>query len=244
MRKILVAVVDDEPLARMRLQRLLAHFEDVELVLCVSDSGALMQAITAQPVDLLFIDIEMPELDGFSAFSRLPEPRPLLVFVTAHADYASRAFDVRAVDYLLKPVTLDRIGESLQRVRLARAAQAALASAALPTVRYAESLALPMGRRTELVDTQSIDYLQAQANYVSVFVGEREFVLRSTLGALIEQLDPAQFLRIHRSCLVRLGAVQAVTGLSSGRYQLRLHSGKIVLAGRSARQQLRLYLGL
>jgi two-component system, LytTR family, response regulator len=240
-----VLLADDEPLSLKRLRRLLQDAPDVELVGCAVDGiEALSLASTLAP-DLLILDIEMPGLDGFGAFAALSHPKPELVFCTAYSDYAHRAFDVQALDYLLKPVTQERVFECLQRVQ-----QVLLARNALKEKIQAEArpgahdriafprIALPMGRHLEYIEPNDIDYLQANANYLSVFVRGREFVLRETLSAMLGRLDQTQFLRIHRSRAVRIGAVTKLSQDALGRLRLTLHSGVELYAGRRMRADL------
>ena len=235
------AVVDDEPLARARLKRLLALQPDVQLVGEYADAHALIDAWPHQPADVVFLDIEMPELDGFGALARLDPPCAHVVFVTAYAEHAVRAFDVAATDYLVKPVAPERLLLALERVRLARAAAP---PAQADGSAYPDRLALPIGRRIQLVDIDAIDCIEAQANYVEIRAGARSFVLRRPLTAVQDDLDPKLFVRVHRSIVVRVAAVTAIEPLPSARFRLSLANGETVMTGRSYRDQVRQAFGL
>lgn len=234
------AIVDDEPLARARLKRLLALQPDVELVGEYADAHALIDAWPERPADVVFLDIEMPEMDGFAALAQLDPPCAQVVFVTAYAEHAVRAFDVAATDYLVKPVAPERLLVALDRVRQARAAAPPAAVAST----YPERLALPIGRRIQLVDVDTIDCIEAQANYVEIRTGARSFVLRKPLSAVQDELDPKLFARVHRSIVVRVDAVTAIEPLPSARFRLSLANGETVMTGRSYRDQVRQAFGL
>jgi two-component system LytT family response regulator len=233
------AIVDDEPLARARLVRLLGTHRDVSVVGEHENGRALVAAHREAPLDLVLLDVQMPELDGLAAVARLDVPRPAVVFVTAHARHAVDAFGIDAVDYLLKPVDAERLADALQRVRRHRRGIQPPAAASPP-----RRLALQLGRRSDLVQIDAIDLVTAHENYVEFRVGAREYVLRRTLAWAEEQLDARAFLRIHRSRIVRVAAVRSVRSLASGRYVLTLHDGFEVQSGRSQRDRVRSVFGL
>lgn len=241
MNRLRVAIVDDEPLARARLRRLLALHADVEIIGDFAGGPELLAACGAQPPELLLLDIEMPEMDGFSIVRQLSRETTRIVFVSAYSEHAARAFDIDACDYLVKPVAPDRLRQTLDRALRARRPPAT-GTAAAPV--FATRLALPCGRRTELVDVARIDCVLAQANYVEIRAGARCFLLRRTLGDFQAELDPRVFTRIHRSAVVRLDAVADVESLDSGRYRLRLKNGGSLVSGRSYRESLRRALRL
>ena len=252
MNALRVAIVDDEPLARARLRRLLERSDGarVEVAVECSDGADLAAALARTPVDAVFLDIQMPEADGFAALARLPPPHPAIVFVTGYKQHAVRAFEVRATDYLLKPVSARRLSETLARLVQTRAtaahepaAAAAIASPepAAPRV-YPERLPLPLGQRRVLVPVEDIELVIAQRNYLEVQTAERSFVLRQPLAAFAAELDPRRFVQVHRSLLVRAGAVREIRPLESARFRLTLHSGKQVRSGRNYREAVRALL--
>jgi two-component system LytT family response regulator len=245
-------VADDEPLARARLRRLLGQFPDLELVAECGTGADAVDALHRLAPDIAFLDIQMPDLDGFDVLDSLPRGRqPHVVFVTAHSEHAVRAFEARAADYLLKPVSAERLRQAIERVRFARLPAAgpvgAPGGAGDPgdgAPRYAERIAVPVGARIQLVPVAEIDHVQAQANYVELHVGARELVLRETMNHLEARLDPARFLRVHRSRIVRLDGIVEAEPHPSGRYALRLRSGVRVVTGRSYAAKVRAVLGL
>ena len=235
-----VVIADDEPLARLRLRRLLGTIPGLEVVAECASGIEVMQLLPDCPCDLLFLDIQMPGADGFQALEHVVARPRAVVFVTAYAEHAVRAFDVQAVDYLLKPISADRLLQALERVQRALASEAAIiATPAIP-----RRLALPIGRRMQMVELDELDCALAQANYVELKVGARSFVLRETISGFHARLDPQRFLRIHRSAIVRIDAIREIEPLASGRYRVNLHSGQRVVSGRSYRDALRAALGL
>jgi two-component system LytT family response regulator len=182
----------------------------------------------------------MPGADGFQALEHVVARPRAVIFVTAHAEHAVRAFDVQAVDYLLKPISAERLLQAVERAQRALATDAPLAAPpAIP-----RRLALPIGRRMQMVELDELDCALAQANYVELKVGTRTFVLRETISGFHARLDPQRFLRIHRSAIVRVDAIREVEPLASGRYRVSLHGGQRLVSGRSYRDALRAALGL
>lgn len=235
MTAIRVAIVDDEPLARQRIRRLLLEVgqPDFEVVQEHASTRSLLAGAKEAALDLLFLDIEMPGGDGFSALKQWPGAPPLVVFVTAYEQHGVKAFDARATDYLLKPVSAERLAEALAKVR------EVMAMRALPPVsRAPKRIALPIGQRTDLVAVTDIDLVVASGNYLEIHAGTRSYVVRKTLSALQVELDDPQLLRIHRSCIVRSTAVHTIKPLGSGRFWLELQGGRKIHSGRSYRPQV------
>jgi two-component system LytT family response regulator len=240
-------VADDEPMARTRLRRLLERDGGIEVVAECGDGEATLSALQETRPDLAFLDIRMPALDGFQVLQRIDRTRTQVVFVTAHADHAVRAFDEHATDYLLKPLTEARLQTALRRVREVRARDAAAAGGGAPGAgesAYPRRIAVPLAGRMHLLPVADIDLASAQGNYVRLRVGAREYLLRETLGGLLARLDPKAFVHVHRSHAVRIEAVRDIETLESGQYLLRLHNGERVATGRSYRPRLREALGL
>jgi two-component system, LytTR family, response regulator len=230
-----VIVVDDEPLARRRLKTMLAEQADVEVVAEYEDPADALKALPESGADLVFLDIQMPELDGFQVLDGIgSRPPPFVIFVTAHAEHAVRAFDSDATDYLLKPYDRERLERSLDR---ARSALAGTHSGALDThVRqlvdqlrerseYLDRVAVTMGRRTYFVATRAIDWVQADRNYLRLHVGDKCHLIRSTISGIESRLDPTQFARVHRSFIVRIEQVRELRALVSGEYRIVLVDG-------------------
>lgn len=233
-------IVDDEPPARRRMRTLLAEHPDVAVVGECGTAAEAARAIAFEEPDLVLLDVSMPEGDGFRALEDLADP-PAVVFVTAHPDHAVRAFEVAALDYLVKPYGRERLAVALDRVRAHLAGRPARpADAAAPV----ERLAVDVGRRTRLLDPREIDYLKAEGNYVRVYAGAASYLVRDTLTALVARLGPTRFRRVHRSFAVRLDRVVEVESLRHGELALRLRTGAVVVSGRRYREQVRAALGL
>lgn len=241
--KLRAVIADDEPLARARLRRLLEDGQGVEIVAeCASGDEAVAAVHNLQP-DVVFLDIRMPDLDGFGVLGDLnPARRPCVVFVTAYADHALRAFDADAVDYLLKPYSSERLQAALARVRRMLASDPLRADAVRND--YLQRLAVPVGARMQLLPVAVIYCVVAQANYVELHANGRSFLLRATMAGLEARLDPRLFVRVHRSRIVRLDAIRDIEPLDSGQYLLRLADGMRIATGRSYRDKLREALGL
>ena len=204
-------------------------------------SGAECVAwLSAQTVDVLFLDVQMPEMDGFIAIESLPPDRmPLVVFVTAYDEYAVKAFELNAVDYLLKPFDDERLHSSVARVRdrLAAAHQNSVAEhlQSLLDARqrtWPDRIVVRNGERYEFVPVPSIDWAESANNYVQVHCGPKDYLLGETLTNLAARLDPSRFLRIHRCRLVNLSRIAAVHPLMSGAYEMELRSGVRLTTGR------------
>ncbi|MCL1633114.1 LytTR family DNA-binding domain-containing protein [Luteimonas sp. SX5] len=245
-RALRAVIVDDEPLARARLSRLLGREHSVEVLAEFGDGESAAQGLRALAPDVVFVDVRMPQLDGFAMLERLaPSQRPLVVFVTAYSEHAVQAFDARAVDYLVKPVAPDRLHDSVQRVRHRLAAREgadrASSDAAAP---YPERLAVPDGLRVRIVAVRDIEYLLAQGNYVELRVDGRSLLLRETMAGIQSRLDPRLFVRIHRSRIVRIDLIEQIEAHGAGQYLVRMRSGARMTSGRSYRAELRKALGL
>jgi len=236
---IRAAIVDDEPLARRRLRQLLEEEDDIALVAEFEDGAEAVGTLEGDPVDLLFLDIRMPETDGFEVAEALLDRVTVVVFVTAHDDQALRAFDVRATDYLVKPFTRERFRETLDRARRTvddrrdrtafRAELRALAGRDGGTDR----LPVPRDGRIRLVRPERIEWVEADGNYVVVHADGERHRLRSTLGNLHERLPSDRFLRIHRSTLVNVDRIRELEPWSHGDYLVVLESGDRIVASRT-----------
>ncbi|NOT08125.1 MAG: response regulator transcription factor [Gemmatimonadales bacterium] len=242
MNHLRVMVVDDEPLARAGLRALL---EKEPGLLLVGESAGGADAVTAirtlRP-DLVFLDIVLPDLDGFGILERLPpNERPAVVFVTAHSDQALRAFEVKALDYVTKPLRRDRVREAVarahERIRLDRLDRAE------PAPALTAPLALKTEGRMRLIEQRTIDLISADDDHVVVHAGGGVFRARDTLNAVSRRLDPTSFVRVHRSTIVRLAAIRELEPWFHGDYVLVLHSGTKVRMSRSHRPRLAAMLG-
>jgi two-component system, LytTR family, response regulator len=224
-------IVDDEALARSKLLRMLRAFPDVEVIGEASDgASALMPTAQLRP-DVIFLDVQMPEVDGFDVAASLPDDAPALVFVTAFDQYAVRAFDAQAADYLLKPVEPERLARTVQRLR------EALRGAARPSVGMPAHLMVADRGKTHVVRCADIEWLEAADNYVNIHLPGQSLLIRRTLAALLNDLDPA-FVRTHRGAAVALAAVLAVRPRGKGDATVVLRSGVEVPCSRQHREML------
>jgi two-component system LytT family response regulator len=215
-----VVLVDDEAPARRLLVEFLAADPGIEVVAECANGFEAVKVIAERTPDLVFLDVQMPKLDGFEVLELL-DPRPAVVFSTAYDEYALKAFEVHAVDYLLKPYGRERLAEALVRVRerLALRAGAAgvagtagpsgaqLAAAARPPGQYLERLLVKDGANVHVIPVETLDYLEAQDDYVSIHVGAKSWLKTQPLSELAEGLDPARFVRVHRSFVVSLDRI-------------------------------------
>jgi two-component system LytT family response regulator len=250
---IRAVIVDDEPLARQRIRSLLVEAEGVELVAECANGREAIQAIEASPPDLLFLDIQMPEVDGFDVLRAIGVGRvPVVIFVTAYDQFALRAFEAHALDYLLKPFDDERFEAALQRARERIRQQQGgdldgRLRALLQEVRgdrgYLRRLAVPTGPRSVFVRTEEIDWIEAERNYIRLHVGGRTHLLRENLSRIESALDPAAFCRIHRSTIVNVDRIQAVESLFGGEYLVVLHDGTRLTSGRSYRRNVHAIMG-
>jgi two-component system LytT family response regulator len=239
-------IVDDEPEARARLRRLLAeHADRIEIVGEAGDGIAAISGIESLTPDLAFLDIEMPGLNGFQLLDSLPrESWPLIVFTTAYDQYAIRAFEVHALDYLLKPVTKDRLGECLSRLEHA---PSELSRSRLDLARREhqplERLLARSGAKQAIVQVQDVIAFQADDKLVFARTPAGRFTLGVTLKELEERLDPEVFCRIHRQTIIQLKHAREIHALAGGHYLLRLSDGSEVEVGRSFSRDFRARFG-
>jgi two-component system LytT family response regulator len=234
--RLRVLLVDDEAPARARLRRLLLAHPQIEVVAEARNGREALDRTAVHAPDALFLDVQMPEVDGLSVAASLPDPAPAIVFVTAFDHYALPAFDTAALDYLLKPADAEHVARAVQRL-LARATR----NAAVPRPRPSQLL-IPDRGRTWLIAVDDIEWLEAADNYVVVHAGDRAPLLRRTLTALLADLGDA-FVRTQRGAAVALAHVSSVRSVSKGDAQVRMRSGAEVPCSRQFRGALLLRLG-
>jgi two-component system LytT family response regulator len=226
-----VAIVDDEPLARLAVKVRLARHADMELVAEFGDGDTAAAGLPAIRPDLVFVDVEMPGRSGLDMLAALPRAqRPMAILLTAHDNFAVRAFDLAALDYLLKPVDDDRLDEALDRARLALPYRGSVAAA---PVAWTRSFAVRVGTRTIIVDAADVERIEADGDYATLHASGKTYLVRERLQALALRLDPAQFQRVHRSAIVRLDAIAELRALTNRDALLRLRDGTLLRASRT-----------
>ncbi len=255
MNKIRVVVVDDEVPARERLVELLEEQPDLELSGVGRTGEEAVQLISAEAPDLVFLDVQMPGLDGFGVLREItPEFAPQIIFVTAYDRYAIQAFEAHALDYLLKPFTDERFEAALDRardhIRTRAAGELSLRLARLigntngPLEKsgYHDRIAIKSGTRVIFLEVRDIDWVEAAGVYVYLHVGPKAYLYRATVGQLYERLDPKNFLRIHRSTIVNSERILELKSRSHGEYGIILKNGTELTLSRGFRPQLESWL--
>jgi len=248
--KIRALLVDDEPLARRRIRKLLSRHTDVEIIGDCGNGGEAREAIVRSAPDLVFLDVQMPGLDGFGALEGL-ETIPYVIFVTAHDRYALKAFEVSAVDYLLKPFDRRRFDKALERARALLTAErgdlgretAALLEELRATSRYLQRLLIKSSGRAFFLKTEEIDWIEAEGKYVRLHAGRESYLLREGVGAIEARLDPHRFLRIHRSTIVNIDRIRELQPWFHHEYRVVLRDGTELMLSRSCRKRLAEMLG-
>jgi two-component system LytT family response regulator len=238
MTRMPVLIVDDERICRSGLVRLLSAHPDIEIAgECANGLEAIAAIRTLRP-GLVFLDIQMPELDGFTVLRSLaPEETPRVIFVTAYDRYAIRAFEVNALDYLLKPFSDERFEHALAR---AKSAPPQLFAKLLEGTPPPARLVVRSGARARFIALEDIDWIESAENYVCLHVGEESGMLRETMNSLEVRLQPAQFVRIHRALLVNARHIREISSLGNGEYEVLV--GRHIL--KSSRRYQRAVTGL
>jgi two-component system LytT family response regulator len=237
-----VLVVDDEPLARDGVRARLALHEDMQLIDEVDDGESAIRAIENLRPDLVFMDVQMPGLSGMEALRKLaPTARPLTILLTAYDHFAVAAFELQALDYLLKPIDDERFRESLDRARAALRHRIRNDNTE-PGKAWAERFTVRVGQRIAVIKAGDIDWIEANDDYAGLHVGSRVYLLREPLHKLSQRLDPGLFLRIHRSTIVRIDRVAELEALSNRDCLLRLRDGTPLRASRTYVDALRVAL--
>ena len=264
-------IVDDEPAARDAIRSLLAGDGEIHIVGECADGRSALRAIATTSPDLLFLDVQMPEMDGFTMLRQIdPAHLPVVVFVTAFDQYALRAFDVHATDYLLKPFDDERFREAVSRAKQSvragqlgrlseelRALLDGVTPSAAPTSTaggggggggvgggpYLKRLVIKSGGRVTLLNVRDIDWIEAEGDYVKIHVGKAWHLLRETMKRLEAQFDPARFVRIHRSTIVNVERIKELQPYFRGEYVVILHDGKSLKLSRGYKEHLESVLG-
>ena len=253
-----VLIVDDEPAARELVREMLKdelHNGTVEVVGECADGRAAVEAIPSMKPDVVFLDVQMPEMDGFAVLSALPTQQlPLVIFVTAFDQYALRAFEVHALDYLLKPFDRERFNQAFERARqtIIRERKGELTERILslleergsqpaevaPAQQFLERLVIKTDGRVFFLRADEIEWIEAEGNYVSLHVGKRAYLFREAISSLETQLDPNRFRRIHRSTIVNIDCIKELQPMFRGEYLIIMRDGKELKLSHSYRDRL------
>lgn len=253
-------IADDEPLARKGIRVRLQPEQDINIVGEATDGDEAAATIQALKPDLVFLDVQMPGVDGFQALERAAHVHiPLTIFITAHDSYAIRAFEVHAVDYLLKPISAARLSAALQRVRqellmrdelgasqnrLLRLLESVGRDNAANQVRAADSahfsrrFVVRDREKFVIVYADEIDWIESAANYVEFHLGKKVFMIRETMRTIENRLDPNQFVRIHRSTIVNISRIKEITREGTGDFEVTLHDGRKLRMSRNYQDRL------
>jgi two-component system LytT family response regulator len=248
---IRTVIADDEPLARNKLRILLDSEAGIQIVAECRNGTETIAAVRTHKPDLLFLDIQMPDADGFEVLSALStEEMPVTIFTTAYDQFAIKAFEAHALDYLLKPFDQGRLHHCIERARaeflksqdsqLAHRILDALAKGRASTDRR---LVIKAGGRVVFIDVDEIHWVEAAANYVKLNMGKESYLLREAIGHVSERLDPEQFIRIHRSTIVNVQKIKELQPCNSGEYIVVLKSGKELSCSRGYRAGLQQLIG-
>jgi two-component system, LytTR family, response regulator len=251
-RKIRVLIVDDEPLGRAMVHRMLEAHPEVEIVGVCENGGEAVAAVEAKAPDLIFLDVQMPEIDGFGVLKNLKENRPVIIFVTAYDEYAVRAFEVNALDYLLKPYDRKRFEQAF-----ARAVQQinnqkrdtvgeqilSLLAETKSSEKYIERFIIKAGGRVFFLKAEEIFWISAEGNYVLIHTPQKKHIFREAISNLEKKLDPQKFRRISRSAIVNLDFVRELQSWFRGDYKVLLQDGTELKLSHRYRQNLTQYFG-
>ena len=242
-----VLIVDDEPLACERLRTLLAAEHGITIAGECHDGRSALKAIQELAPDLVFLDVQMPEMDGFAVIEALPAP-PAVIFVTAFDQFAIRAFEVCALDYLLKPFDRERFAKALARGRAEHERQSAsdlgarmqsLLAELRGRKQYLDRIVIRAGGRVIFLRAQELDWIEAAGNYVRLHSGAEEYLYRETLSRMEAALDPARFARIHRSSIVNVERIKEMHPLFRGDYTVVLRDGRELTLSKAYRDRLK-----
>jgi two-component system LytT family response regulator len=250
-------IADDEHLARRKLRLLLGSELGVQVVAECQDGEQTVDAVKAHKPDLLLIDIRMPDVDGFQVLGKIaPDEMPVVIFTTAYDQFAIRAFEAHALDYLLKPFDGERLHHAIERARteilkshnrdLTSRILDLLANDAEPKIKSRQAddrMVIRAGGKVVFLDVNEIDWIEAAANYVKLNVGKDSYLLREGIGSISERLDPDRFVRIHRSVIVNVRKIKELQPCESGEYIAVLKNGKELSCSRGYRTQLQHLIG-
>lgn len=245
-------IIDDEPLARERIRTLLEKEEDFQVIAECENGKEAIDNIESLKPDLLFLDIQMPEVDGFDVIMSLDmDVLPMVIFVTAYDQYAVKAFDIHAVDYLLKPYDRERFSEALEKVRRQNAPASGQGEGQLADLldeirkdrRQLKKLLVKSGGRIIFLSTDEVDWIEAAGNYMRIHTGPETYLMRETMAGMENRLPPELFVRIHRSSIVNFSRIKELQPAFNGEYTVILKNGQELKLSRKYRGGLEKHIG-
>lgn len=246
-------IVDDEYLARQRVLKLLESHDEIKVTAEAKNGTDAVELINLKEPDLVFLDVQMPDFDGFQVVQKVKTKKlPYIVFTTAYDSYAIRAFDIHALDYLLKPIDEDRFNESIQKLlNHFETIKTSVFNKKLlkmvkdferPQDEFINQITITERGWEHEVDLENVQYIEANGNYVNLNTSEKTHLYRTTMNTISSQLNPDDFLRIHRSIIVNRRYIKKCTYLSNNEYEFAMKNGKVLLSGRSYKQEIMHYL--
>lgn len=252
MKKIRTIIVDDEPFARKGVRRELERNADIEIIAECANGRDAVSVIKEQKPDLVLLDLQMPEVDGFGVVEAVGVERmPAVIFITAFDQFALKAFEIHALDYILKPFDKERFQNTLQRAKkqIQQTSVDDLSSRLLgvldarkDTEKYLERIVVKNRGKIFFLQTDEIDWIEASDNYVRLHVGKESHLVHGTMSKLESKLNPEKFIRVHRSTIVNVSRIKELYPLFHGEYAIRLQSGKELTSSRSYKQNLQKFL--
>lgn len=246
--KLKTIIVDDEPLACDRLEGLLKHEKEIEIVAICENGEEAIKEINNQTPDLVFLDIQMPEIDGFEVLKNINQKQiPAIIFATAYDEYALKAFDVHALDYLLKPFKKERFNDALNRARnVIKYEKSTLFNKKIENLLESLNTRAPLTRikvksseRYFFLNVDEIDWIEAEGNYVHIYSGDKNYMIRDTMKKMVDKLDSNTFFRIHRSTIVNVDKINGLEQWFHGDYKVTLKSGKQLTLSRNYKELLK-----
>lgn len=266
-RPLRVLIVDDELLGRQRVEDMVRTEPEVEIVGMIDNGKDAVAAIRSLRPDLVFLDVQMPGMTGLDVLAEIgPDEMPATIFVTAYDHYALKAFEVAALDYLVKPfdderfeqafararrlIDLEEVGRTTRKLlsllggRFAAGVDSSPDPSPTPSHAYLERVAVEMRGQVRVVPVDTIDYIEASGPYAELHVGEKTYVIRERMQTLEERLDPNVFFRIHRSAIVRIDRIETLLRSSGGDYAVRIKGGTELSVSRSRREELEAKIGM
>jgi len=240
-------IVDDEPLVRQGIRRALSELNEIEIVGECASGAEAISAVLSQAPGLVLLDVQLQDCTGLDVVRQIgPQQMPPVIFITAYDEYAVQAFELNAVDYILKPFDDARLRQSIRRARehiaartqnsIERQLQALLE---MRPKQWPETLVVKNGERFDFVPVNAIDWIESAKNYVQLYCGAKQYTLAETLTSLENRLDPNKFLRIHRGRIVNLSRTVAVHAMFGGSYQIELRDGRRIASGRQYKEAVR-----